>query len=221
MAMLQDNGELLDGYRRGDRDALERIYSEYIDDVEAIVRQGFTTSSPDRHYVPGVSGEQACKDVIQDCFVRAFSESARKNYDGERPFRPYLLRIVKNRMIDRARKTDRMVLADDAEDEGDTLDLNAIIEKNRAVEFRNRKDPEERLHWKKLTDAVDGFLESVDDEQRRFVELRYRNELSQRKVAEQMDVSRRRVRTLQKWVRRGLKGYLREQQLLSEGSING
>jgi RNA polymerase sigma factor (sigma-70 family) len=214
MGIFDKNPDLLDSYRRGDRGALREIYLTFVDDVETVVRKGFSLESNSDAYVPGADSEAECKDYIQECFIRAFSESARKDYDPNKDFRPYLLRIVKNLMIDKARQSNRITFPGDGSKKDDVRGLKDIIEKHRAEAFDQSDGFEDRIRWKRLSKATDDYIEQLDDEQKRFIELRYRQESSQREVAEQMDVSRRRVRTLQKWVRRGLKKYLEEQDLM-------
>ena len=54
-------------------------------------------------YVAGVPDTDAEHDLVRETFVRAFAEKARSSFDGLRPYRPFLLRITKNLMIDRFR----------------------------------------------------------------------------------------------------------------------
>jgi len=76
-------------------------------------------------------------DVVQEVFVRALSEKARTSYDGLRPYRPYLLRIAKNLMIDRARRIGRrpsQVTSSPGEvDIDDLIDRNAPMPEPEAL----------------------------------------------------------------------------------------
>ena len=49
----------------------------------------------------------AVADLIQEVFVRAFSESARRGYDGIREFAPYLTTIARNCFFDALRARGR------------------------------------------------------------------------------------------------------------------
>src|SRR3954451_9913054 len=104
---------LLDAFRRGDRAALTTVYFHYVDDIAAIVRNGFSIPTSGVR-VRGASDEPTERDLIQEVFARAFAPRARDAYDGIRPYGAYLRRIAKNLRIDRPRPAGRDVpLADD------------------------------------------------------------------------------------------------------------
>lgn len=114
MTVFLDNRALLDAFRRGDRAALTEVYRRYVDEVAGVVRHGFALGGK---AVRGVREVDCQRDLVQEVFVRCFSEAARKGYDGISPFRPYLLRIAKNLMIDEARKSGRAVVLEPGEAE--------------------------------------------------------------------------------------------------------
>ncbi len=45
MSIFDNNRELLDRFRRGDRAALAEVYEHYVDDVALLARRGFTIES--------------------------------------------------------------------------------------------------------------------------------------------------------------------------------
>src|SRR5262245_54234460 len=102
MPVFDNNRDLLDRFRRGERAALSEVYERYVDDVATLARRGFTMEAQGHVYVPGadIDGEH---ELVQDTFVKAFADAARQSFDGLRPYRPFLLRITKNLMIDRFR----------------------------------------------------------------------------------------------------------------------
>src|SRR5262252_8510520 len=112
MPVFASDRALLDAFRRGDREALATVYFHYVDDIAAIVRHGFSVPATGAR-VHGVSDEQAQRDVVQEVFARAFAARARDAYDGVRPYGPYLRRIARNLMIDRARAEGHTVALDD------------------------------------------------------------------------------------------------------------
>lgn len=173
--IFENDRALLEAFRHGDREALERVYYAYVDDVARAVRD---------------------RELIQEVFVRAFSESARLAYDGLRPYRPYLLRIAKNLVVDRARKSGREVELDDTD-----LAIDAPA-------------PEESLHAARLREATAEFTAGLTPEEKRFVQLRYEEGLSQIDAASEMKATRRRMRTLEKRVEEGLVQFLRNRGLI-------
>jgi RNA polymerase sigma factor (sigma-70 family) len=192
---LERDRALLDAFRGGERRALEKVYRAYVKDVVAIVRYGFTVQDK---RVFGESDPQAQLDIAQDVFVRAFSDSGRKGYDGLRPYGPYIRRITRNLMIDRARIAGREVPVDDDE---------TFVRPGPAP------DAEESLHFARLSRETRAFLATQDDELATFVKLRFEQELSQAEVAERMRATRRRVRTLEQRALDGLGKWLADRQL--------
>jgi RNA polymerase sigma factor (sigma-70 family) len=202
VTVFENKRDLLDGFRRGDRSALAAVYEHYVDDVARLVRIGFTVTTAEGPVrVSGAVDVDAEHEVLQETFVKAFSPAARLGYDGLRPYRPYLMRIAQNVMIDRFRRTRREPVSaiEDVIDESD----------GRAA----ASDPGDSLHWRQLSAHAAEFVASLDEEARRFVALRFEDDLSQDAVAERLGVSRRRVRTLEERVCRGLERALRERQL--------
>src|SRR5258706_14257303 len=58
-------------------------------------------------------GRSDCEDLVQEIFVRAFSDRARLAFDGVRDYRPFLFTIARNVVTDWARKRRRDVSLDD------------------------------------------------------------------------------------------------------------
>lgn len=193
MTVFEGKRELLDAFRAGDRSALEVVYMRYVDDVFDLARYGFALGGGKR--VPGSTLPDLQRDLVHDVFVRAFAERARVAYDGLRPYRPYLLRIARNAIIDAARRRGAvpLELVDD-----DVADPDPAA------------PPADDLDWQRLTSAARGWREGLDSECRELVRLRFEEDLGQREAAARMRATRRRVRTLEARVRRGLLAYLRE-----------
>jgi RNA polymerase sigma factor (sigma-70 family) len=91
---LHEDRALLDGYRRGDARAFDAIVAEYEPMVVMELQHGFPLRSGGRFF--GFKQAFELEDAIQGVWLTVFSESARRHYDGIRPFRPYLRRIVRN-----------------------------------------------------------------------------------------------------------------------------
>jgi RNA polymerase sigma-70 factor (ECF subfamily) len=193
VTIFADNRALLDRFRRGDRDALAKVYYHYVDEVATLARRGFTIESSGHAVVRGVDADRE-REIVQETFAKAFAEKARLAYDGVQPYRPYLLRITKNLMIDRFRAERRDASEPEAE---------CVVE------------PED-LHWKQLAAATAEHVATLDAESRRLIALRFEQELSQDDVAEAMGISRRRVRTLEDRVQHGLRKWLQSKGLLHD-----
>lgn len=133
-------------------------------------------------------------DVVQDVFTRAFSESSRLSYDGERDYGPYLLTIARNLIADRARRAGREISVDDAA----FLDLPAQEE-----ELEPWADPE-------TMKIVDSYVRGLPAPLRAVHEARYVRGLPQREAAATIGISRQQLRTREAQLREGLAAALRQ-----------
>jgi RNA polymerase sigma factor (sigma-70 family) len=207
VTIFRDDRPLLERFRRGERAALSAVYERYVDDVATLARRGFTIESSGHVYVRGASRDGE-RELVQDTFVRAFAESARTAYDGLSPYRPYLLRITKNLMIDRHRAA--KTLAKHVEDTG-VGDLDALLAANADL---GGTDPIQ-LDWQAQLAATRAYLGTLDAETRQIVTLRFEDELSQEDVAAKVGCTRRRVRSVEDRAQSELRAYLQQRGLLS------
>ena len=135
---------------------------------------------------------------MQETFARAFTEKARGAYNGIDPYRPYLMRIAKNLLIDRFRAASKHEVE---------LDDNAPFELG--------EEPVD-LDWEQRRAATVEYLATVDPEMRQIVRLRFEDELSQDEVAAKLGCSRRRVRTLEARAQKELRTWLHKRGLLRD-----
>lgn len=208
MPVFENNRDLLDRFRRGEREALREVYEAYVNDVATLARRGFTMESQGHVYVTGADAEGE-HELVQESFVKAFGEQARVSFDGLRPYRPFLLRITKNLMIDRYRARKKQHAREDGTGIGD---IDELLEAN--ADFAIVEDPDEGLHWQRLEATTREFLAKLSTESQDVIRLRFEEELSQDAVADQLQCSRRRVRTVESKVQKQLKRHLKHRGLL-------
>jgi RNA polymerase sigma factor (sigma-70 family) len=205
MSLLLDNEAALAAFRRGDRSVLEALYHAHVDEVAILVRRGFFYSRDKQLNVPGIADEQQQYDLIQETFLRGFSETARRSYNGLSPFRVYLLRIAKNLLIDRLRRRSK-----EAELPGQKSDggggIEDILDKQTPFLPEN---PGLLAHRRRQTDAVADFVAGLSIRERDFYQKRYVLEFSQEKTAAVLNLSRRKIRTMEKKLCENLKKYLK------------
>jgi RNA polymerase sigma factor (sigma-70 family) len=210
MTFLVDNPDILVAYKRGDQKAMEAVYHAYLAKVSRVIRHGFLLSRDRDVSVPGVRDAETECDLIQETFLRAFSDTARKNYNGRSPFTPYIVRIAKNLMIDRYRKPKRESLESElkAKDEEFDLDEGPVAE-----QLLLDEDPAMAAHHSSQQEACLEYVETLGDLEDSFYELRYRKALPLLEVARQMGISRRQARTMENNLRKGLCSFLKEKNL--------
>src|SRR5688500_2360558 len=101
---LAKNKELLERFKRGDRDALEKVYQHYVPGVTSYLRKDFTfRNGIDHQYFKGILDLSDLKASVQEVFRRAFEEMARTSYNGINSFTNWVLAIGRNMVINRFR----------------------------------------------------------------------------------------------------------------------
>jgi RNA polymerase sigma-70 factor (ECF subfamily) len=204
---LAPNGwtwSLLRGFREGHRAALRDVYRMYADDVSKTLRFGFSFESRGRaHRFAGYPSGFELHDALHETFRRAFEPRARQGYDGLRPYGPYLKAIARNVVLRTFRA--REVLFPPVDDGDDAPSPLA-----RAVADDEGADPELRVGSEQIRDLVGRFLQTLDDDERELVRVRFIEGKSQRDAAEELGLGRQQVRGREVKVRKKLVGYLRE-----------
>jgi RNA polymerase sigma-70 factor (ECF subfamily) len=187
MPTLRNDPKLLARFRRGEREALERVYWAYVDRVERVVRYGFQLlNASGALYVEGLRSDDVA-DVVQETFTRAFGERARLAYDGLRDYGPFLVTITRNLLVDRLRKQGRELQTGDLE----ALDGEAAVEERPFADDATMK-------------VVREYLATLPEALRGVHEQRYVRGISQEEAARALGLSRQQIRTLEKRLRDGL-----------------
>lgn len=101
---MKSEKELLDDIKKGDRSALQQLYSRYVGYAMAVGLR----------YVPG---RDDLNDVIQDSFVKILSSVNRFEYRGEGSLKGWVLRIVSNEAINFIKQKAKFSFVDEFPDE--------------------------------------------------------------------------------------------------------
>lgn len=183
---------LLDAFRRGERAALLEVYRAYAADVARFLSRGFSFESDGRPCsFRGFRGGYEIEAAIQEIFRRAFEERARLAYDGLHPYRPYLLRIARNAVLNDLKskqpilfrfRAGRPVVLEPAEDGPEVLPSA-------------ERSPEEVLEANEVAALVAAFVDGLDARERGVFRLRFEEGLAAELVAEQLGLTRSKVRT--------------------------
>ncbi|NOZ84771.1 MAG: sigma-70 family RNA polymerase sigma factor [Deltaproteobacteria bacterium] len=185
MDLLSSDFELLNAFRRGDESAMALVYHSYVDIVWTTVRRA------------GIIEPDLQADVVQETFLKAFLPGTRAAYDSSREFKPYICGIARNLAVDMARRA------------GTKAKMEHNLLKENGIDHSNLKEePEDLVHHHRLKELVNSYIDSVSPELKRFWMLRYKEELPQADVAAHMGITRRRVRTLERRLHKGLKRFL-------------
>ncbi|HEY1097890.1 MAG TPA: RNA polymerase sigma factor [Myxococcota bacterium] len=187
---LEGDAALLAGFRRGDRDALSRVYRLYVDDVAAGLRRGVRVRVDGQIVRVGQHPTDSDLEVlVQDTFVRAFSPKARDAFDGLRPFGAWLSIIARNVAIDRARaeRQRRVIVPLD--------DVDAFLADDADV------DATTALEAAELDTLVTTTVAALPERERELYRLRFVEGQQQKEVATALGLSVITIRRLDARVR--------------------
>jgi RNA polymerase sigma-70 factor (ECF subfamily) len=176
---------LLEAFRRGDREALERVYSSHVRHVEERVRAVLNRL--------GKLTAADLADLVQDAFLQAFSERARGQYDGERDYGPFVIAIARNIVIDWIRRSGREV---------PMADLLGWFAEEPAVETESEAFDSVLLANTRA--YIDGLAPNLQEVHR----VRFVLGMPQRQAAAAMGISRQSLRTLEKKLLSGFRRHL-------------
>jgi RNA polymerase sigma factor (sigma-70 family) len=179
----------LQRFREGERTALETVYFAYVEEVQILVRRFFSSSRRKGW------GQAPIGDLVQDVFLRAFNENARRSFDGARDYGPFLAIMTRNILIDWARTRHREMLADDFEALPDL-----------AQDADNWAERETMA-------LVNEYIAGLPPELREVHERRYVHCSSQEDTCVALSISRQQLRTREKHLRDGLRRQLRRLDL--------
>jgi RNA polymerase sigma factor (sigma-70 family) len=198
---LHEDKALLDAYRNGETWAYELLYRQHATTVQRFLYGGFTFLSRGRtcRYRGGNAGVDV-DAVVQETFARAFSSSTRAHYDGERPFKNYVLSIAKNLVLRELQRHERHASLESMEDTADVV-LRRARTGGGASLLPDERDPEKATADAELTAITRSFIATLDDEERAFFQQRFVQMLTQEATAEAMGCTRARVKLLEKKLR--------------------
>jgi RNA polymerase sigma factor (sigma-70 family) len=199
MTFFNGRRDRLDAFRLGSRCTLTEVFQAYVDDVSQLLRQGFRLDAR-QLIVRGIGDAEREKELVQEVFLRAFAPKARRAYNPLLPYRPYLLQISRNLLIDEWRARG-LPLAEVT---------SAELEAAPALEM----PVDDALEEGKLRAATSAWCHTLPAALREFLRLRFEGGLSQADVAAQLRVSRRQVRTMEAQLQQGLKAHLSSLGLL-------
>ena len=183
MSFFGRRPELIGAFRQGDRAALEQVYRHYVRHIDAYLRT--LCNAAERR------GIRRCivPDLLQEVFIRAFSNRARAAYDANRDYGPYLRTIARNCFIDALRADGREVL------HGDTQWPEAPAD---FIETDGNFEP-------KVLAILDAYLSALPVGLRRVYEQRYVLGRSQVAACLELGLTRRSLRTSEEHLKRGLR----------------
>jgi RNA polymerase sigma factor (sigma-70 family) len=194
--LFRNDPEMLAAFREGRREALEHVYRA---NIESIIR--YVRALARAHGRRDLAQSGATSDLVQEIFLRAFSQSTRASYDCSREFGPYLKAVARNHLIDTLRSGRREDLK--------TPDELALLIDRESSSGTPSGDPE-------MLAIVESYLRDLPANLEAVYQQRFVLERSQEAASHALALSRRTIRTAERHLLRGLR-----QSLARRGQIVG
>jgi RNA polymerase sigma factor (sigma-70 family) len=188
LSVFRGQPDLLRAFREGRRDALETVYRAHVRAVDRYLR-ALARRCGDH----ALAQTSTIADLLQEVFVRAFSDAGRNGYDGIRDYAPYLTSIARNCFVDAQRARGREVPTPP-----DDLSL--------AVDCTfDTADAEPGWCEPRVLEVLAGYLRDLGPEISGVYEQRFVLGRSQESACEALGMTRRSLRTAENHLRRGLR----------------
>ena len=216
---LKGNPELVERFRRGDREVLTDLYRAHVDEIRLVLQRGFSFSSKGESVrFRGFKEPFRLQEVLQEVFVHAFREKARIAYDANQPYLPFLVTIGRNWVIDRYRKerTEATLFVSVAEIAGENETAEEAM--NRHAVREQDSSPETVAYQRQLSGTLQTFVGALDPEDTIVLEQHLMGELTQSEVAELLGTDRNDVRKRVKLMRERLLRHLKREGFI--GSLD-
>jgi RNA polymerase sigma factor (sigma-70 family) len=210
MSLLIERRELLDRFKRGERQALEEVYRHYVADVAAFLQRGFTFQSSGRPLrFSGYAQPFDLDNALQETFTRAFKESARLGYDGLNPYRNYLFAIARNLVLDEFRNREVAMSPFIAQLDAAPPVENSAAEGEEAAPASGLTDApsagvsaEQEFLRHELGRLYGAFVARLDERDRTFFRFRFEEQRTQVDAGGRSGLTHMQARTLEKKLRR-------------------
>lgn len=204
--VLTRDRALLDAFRRGERAALTTVFRAYLDDVARTIRAGVVVQVEGQRVRVGQQlPEHEVEGLIQETFLRAFSDKARSSYDGLRPYGAYLATIARNLVIDLERKRRRSPMDAVGDVESQVVDESA--------------DPATQLEEDEASRVLLGVKASLGEPELSIFKLRFEEQQSCRAIADALGTTEIVVRRRETQLRARLLEELRAAGFLKNATI--
>jgi RNA polymerase sigma-70 factor (ECF subfamily) len=165
-AQMPPDKELVSSYLEGNQISLEKLIQRHQNRVFAYI-------------LMVVKDKQLADDIFQDTFIKVINTVRSGAYKEEGKFIQWVMRIAHNLIIDYFRKSKRIPVVENDNDDFDIFDT---------IKFT---DPsiEEQMITDQIHDDVRKLIELLPPEQKEVLFMRHYSEMSFKDIAEQTDVS--------------------------------
>lgn len=229
---LKGHDNRVERFRDGDRELLTELYRAHHDDVEAMLRGGFTfTSKGETVRFQGFRQPYRLREAIQDGFIHAFKQRVREGYDPSRSYRPYLMTVIRNHLIDQFRRkqleSNLFVAPGDLAEEGeaelnvlDRLGQGSSADSGASVSSTPEQSPEDTTLRQELGELLRDFVGELKGRDEQVLRLYLVGDRTQTETAEELGISRNDVRKSIRMIRQQLLGHLKREEFIGQSDVD-
>ncbi|MBR0090855.1 MAG: sigma-70 family RNA polymerase sigma factor [Lachnospiraceae bacterium] len=170
---VEFNLPLIDRARRGVSQAQTTLYNATYNNVYVLVKSM-------------IKDEDTVLDILQDSYVKAFRSLDQLQEPNK--FRPWLKTIARNRTMDYFRERKQVMFSEMASVDDENAEIE-FVDENPAVQ------PEMVADQKETARLVEEILDTLSDDQRAVVSMRYYEQMSVAEIASALGVSENTVKT--------------------------
>ena len=125
-----------------------------------------------------VKNRDLSNDIFQDTFIKVVNSLQKRKYNEEGKFLPWVMRIAHNLVIDHFRKEKKMRMIRSNSD----FDIFDVIKDNSL-------NIDEKLVKNQVYNDLHILIDLLPNDQKQVLKMRYYEDLSFKKISEQIDVS--------------------------------
>ncbi|HNY07389.1 MAG TPA: sigma-70 family RNA polymerase sigma factor [Bacteroidales bacterium] len=163
---LVSDQELINRYLSGNQASLELLIHRHKNKVYSYI-------------LTVVKDKELADDIFQDTFIKVIYTLRSGTYQEEGKFIQWVMRIAHNLIIDFFRKSKRIPVVDNSNDEFDIFDTIKISDGS----------IEDRMINEQIHEDVRKLIECLPEEQKQVLIMRHYADMSFKDIAEQTDVS--------------------------------
>lgn len=164
-AIISDH-DLIIKYLNGDHNSLEKLIHRHKQKVYSYI-------------LMVVKDNHLADDIFQDTFIKVINTLRTGGYNEEGKFIQWVMRISHNLIIDHFRKSKRLPMVDNSNDDYDIFSILRDFDQS----------IEEKMVTDQIHEDVRSLIELLPDEQKEVLMMRYYYQMSFKDIAEQSNIS--------------------------------
>lgn len=165
-ATKKSDKELISRYLQGNQASLEKLITRHKNKVFAYI-------------LMIVKDKEMADDIFQDTFIKVINTIKAGSYKEEGKFIQWVMRIAHNLIIDHFRKSKRIPVVDNSNEDFDIFDTISLTDAS----------VEEKMVTDQIHEDVRKLIEYLPPEQKEVLFMRHYSDMSFKDIAEQTNVS--------------------------------